>query len=218
MRQSKDVVEVADRQQLGLTVGQPLGPGQGLAFGAMTVAAGVVDRPLVSALIALFQVAAQGGGATAFDGSHDPLVFPRQGVLLPVGGAVLADDVGDLVGRPRPGRAGVQDSGHGGTSGRWQVGEIEQVQRTLGRVQGLAGQVQVPGGGSDGGMAHQDLDGAQIDAGLEQVGGEAMAQHVDAAALADTGLGFGLIEDLARLVVVEGDSGLRAGNSQVRGW
>jgi hypothetical protein len=58
-------------EELGLTILDPLGPCQGLAFWAMAVAAGVVGNALVLALIALFQVAAQSGGAAQFDGTHD---------------------------------------------------------------------------------------------------------------------------------------------------
>ena len=53
-------------------------------------------------------------------------------------------------------------------------------------------------------MAEQDLNGAQVGAGFKKMCGEAMAQNVDAAALADAGLGLGLVEDGACLVVVEG--------------
>jgi hypothetical protein len=44
-------VEVGDRQQFGLPVGQPLRAGQSLALGAMPVAAGIVgDADLVAVL------------------------------------------------------------------------------------------------------------------------------------------------------------------------
>jgi hypothetical protein len=48
-------------------------------------------------------------------------------------------------------------------------------------------------------VAHQDLDGAQIDAGFQQVRGEAVAQHMDAAALADAGPSLGLVVDFPGL-------------------
>jgi len=57
-------------------------------------------------------------------------------------------------------------------------------------------------------VAHQDLDGVEIDTGLQEVGGEAMAEDVNTAALADAGLGLGLVEDGAGLVVVKGPLGV----------
>jgi hypothetical protein len=53
-------------------------------------------------------------------------------------------------------------------------------------------------------MPEEDLDGPQIDAGLKQVGGEAMAEHVNAAALADAGLRLGPIKHFAGAIVIQG--------------
>jgi hypothetical protein len=75
----------------------------------MTITARIVDGPLMAAVVALFEVAAQRGGATALESSHDALVLQRQRVLLAVGGTVEAEDVGDLVGRPGVGGASVYD-------------------------------------------------------------------------------------------------------------
>src|SRR6266436_7999313 len=55
---SEDNVEILDRQQLGLPRFQPAGARQGLALGAMAVAAGVVADANVLAVAALFDVAA----------------------------------------------------------------------------------------------------------------------------------------------------------------
>jgi len=62
-------------------------------------------------------------------------------------------------------------------------------------VQGLAGQVQVVGGGREGSVAHQELDGAEIDVRFQEIGGKAVAQDVNAAPFVDAGLGPGLMED-----------------------
>jgi hypothetical protein len=43
----------------------------------MAVAAEVVSNALVLALIALFQVAAEGGGPAQFDGTHDAALGSR---------------------------------------------------------------------------------------------------------------------------------------------
>jgi hypothetical protein len=62
-------VEVLGIEELSLTILDPLGPGQGLAFWAMAVAAAVVSNALELTLIALFDMAAEGSGTTAFDGA-----------------------------------------------------------------------------------------------------------------------------------------------------
>src|SRR5712691_2453292 len=58
--------------------------------------------------------------------------------------------------------------------------------------------LQVTHGGSDRGMAHQRLNGAQVKAGFEQVRGKAVAQRVDAVTAGDPSLAFGLVVDLLR--------------------
>jgi hypothetical protein len=65
-------VEVWDRQQLGLTLGQPLGASQALAFGAMAIAAGIISLPHEAAVDAVFGVTTQGRGPARFHCSHDP--------------------------------------------------------------------------------------------------------------------------------------------------
>src|SRR5258707_15710806 len=74
----------------------------------MPVAARVVGIALVRALITLFDMAAEGGGATAFDGGHDAGVGQGQGggMLLAIGFAIAAEPVpefqfGAIHGAPR---------------------------------------------------------------------------------------------------------------------
>ena len=65
-RQRKYNVEVRDRQQFGLPVGQPFGARHGLAFWAMPIAARIIGDDLMSAVVALLNilhVAAEGGRA-----------------------------------------------------------------------------------------------------------------------------------------------------------
>jgi hypothetical protein len=102
-------VEVTDWQQFGLAVGEPARSGQPLTLGAVAVAARVVYRSLMPALVALFEVATQSCGATTLDGGHNPLVLQWQGVPLPVSDPILAEDVGDLIGRPGVGRSEAHD-------------------------------------------------------------------------------------------------------------
>src|SRR5215469_12642256 len=94
-RQSEDNVEVFGIEELRLTILDPLGARQGLAFRAMTVATTIVGISLIAAVIALFQVAAQSGSAAAFDGTHDAELRSRQGsgMLLAISLAIATKHV-----------------------------------------------------------------------------------------------------------------------------
>ena len=70
-RHGKDDVKIRNLQKFGLAVLDPLGPGQRLAFGAMPIAARVVAIPLMAALVAALQVAAESRRAAHLDGGHD---------------------------------------------------------------------------------------------------------------------------------------------------
>ena len=60
--------------------------------------AAVVGDPAVAAVLAALDVAAQGCGATDLDGRHDLELTEAEvaGIGRPKGGAVAAEDVGDL--------------------------------------------------------------------------------------------------------------------------
>src|SRR5450759_3990099 len=64
----------------------------------MTVAAGVVPDVGELAMVAPFDGTAQDGGAAGFNGLHQSPLVQGQGVSLPVSGAVLSKDVGQLQG------------------------------------------------------------------------------------------------------------------------
>ena len=115
-RQGEDHVMVFDRQEvLGLLV-EPAGTGQGLALGAVAVAAGVVGQAFVAAGGAVFPVPAQSSGAAGLDGLQDLQVRPGQAVRRTVIRTVAAHDVGQLTRRlwPCPGRCMTACRGHGG--------------------------------------------------------------------------------------------------------
>jgi hypothetical protein len=63
-------VEIAHRQQLGLTLGEPLLGGGGLTLGAMPIAAAVVGNDRVGAILAARDMTAEGCRAAALDGRH----------------------------------------------------------------------------------------------------------------------------------------------------
>jgi len=69
-RHGEDDVEILDGEEFGLTVLEPLGAGEGLALGAMAIAAAMIGGALVAAGVTLLQVAAQGGSTAEFDGAH----------------------------------------------------------------------------------------------------------------------------------------------------
>jgi hypothetical protein len=94
-RHGKDHVKIWNLQKFGLTVFDPLRPGQRLAFGAMPIRATVVAIPLMATLITLLEVAAEGRGAAPLEGGHDaPLRRGhRRAMLVPVSFAVTAKDI-----------------------------------------------------------------------------------------------------------------------------
>src|SRR3954469_2130225 len=79
----------------------------------------------------------------------------------------------DSSGSPRPLRAEA-GSWLSLASGRG----FEPVERAAGRFQRGRGDMEVAGGGAEAVVPEQDLDGAEVGTGLEQVGGEAMPQRM----------------------------------------
>jgi hypothetical protein len=99
---SKDNVVIGDGEKLCHARLQPFGSSQGLAFGTVAVAAGVVRVPLMAAAVALIQMTAQSGSSTDLDGAHGTTLIARHGsaVGLPVVRAALAEDIGHFQLRP----------------------------------------------------------------------------------------------------------------------
>src|SRR5215467_3833477 len=65
LRQGKHHMEILDGQQFISARLHPLGSGCSLALGAMAITAGVICDLLIAALIALFEMTAQGSGPTS---------------------------------------------------------------------------------------------------------------------------------------------------------
>ena len=97
-RQSEDDMEVADRQQLRLTLGEPLLCRCALAFWAVPVAAAIVGDDGVRAVLASRDVAAKRRGAAALDCAHHLHLVEAD--VPGIGSAprrpVVAEDVRDL--------------------------------------------------------------------------------------------------------------------------
>jgi len=91
-------MEVADRQQLGLALGEPSPGGGALALRTMPVTAAVVGDRRVGAILAARHVAAESRGAAVHDGGHHLQLakadMTRVGVTPR--GAVVAEDIRDL--------------------------------------------------------------------------------------------------------------------------
>jgi hypothetical protein len=93
--QGEDDVEILGFQKFGLTVFQPVGAGEGLALGTVSIGTGVIGRALVAAAVTLLQMTAQSGSAAEFDVAHHPPLRLRErwGMFLPVGRPVAAEDI-----------------------------------------------------------------------------------------------------------------------------
>jgi hypothetical protein len=98
--QGEDEVEVSDREQLLLPLLKPALLGEGLALGAVTIAAGVVAGELVATGIAAIQVAAESGGTTPLDQRHHLQLIAREAMLGSVAFSPEPKDVGYLPPRP----------------------------------------------------------------------------------------------------------------------
>jgi hypothetical protein len=97
-RQGEDDVEVSDRQQVGLALGQPGARGSALALRAVPVAAAVIGDALVPAVVAGLDMATERGGTAMLDRRHDLELVEAQlpGMGGPICGAGSTEDIGDL--------------------------------------------------------------------------------------------------------------------------
>jgi hypothetical protein len=91
-------VEVSDRQQVGLALGEPGARGGALALWAVPVAAAVIGDPLVAAVLACLHVTAQSRRPAMLDRRHDLELMkaqvPGMGGSISVAGST--EDVGHL--------------------------------------------------------------------------------------------------------------------------
>ena len=167
-------VEVLGGQQVRAALFEPLGAGQRLAGQAVAVAARVVPDAPTAAVVTLLDVAAERGGAALLDGRHHTALRRRQDGpdLGPKDIAVAAEHF----------RHGERGTRHGRRSvdglGAFCYGPREQVQRTRGRADLGGRDPQVARGGLQTPLPEQELDGAHVGAGLEEVDREGMADSV----------------------------------------
>ena len=91
-------VEIADRQQVGLALGEPGSRGGALALGAVPVAAAVVGDPKVAAVVAAIDMAAKRRRPAVLDRRHDLELGNAQvtGLNGAIAGPFSSEDIGDL--------------------------------------------------------------------------------------------------------------------------
>jgi hypothetical protein len=98
LRQRKDDMEVFNGKEVGLAIFQPLRTDQGLAFRTVPIATTVVGNALMTAAIALLNMAAESDSTATLDRAHDTALSTAKGlsVFLAVGRTSLAKDVRHL--------------------------------------------------------------------------------------------------------------------------
>ncbi len=189
----EDDVEVRHRQEQGSLALEPATGGVLAALGAGPVMARVVEQMLASTCGALGEMAAECTGATARDRLQGADVSVRHGgaVLREVVLSVPANDVGEAGhGRPR------LEAHH------------QTVEHLLDALYAGLRDVHVDLGGAQRLVAENGLDGAQRDAGFEQVGRVAMSERVDGGVLGEAELGKGGGEVFWSVVSCKGASPL----------
>ena len=119
-RQGEDHVEIGNGQQLRPPCGDPGFPSPTLAFGAVTIAAGIVGDRGVAAVDAAADMPAECRGAAGFDRAHRAALVAVEMVAARRAerGAVAAEDVRHLDAASHDGAASASASPAGSPSGR----------------------------------------------------------------------------------------------------
>ncbi len=164
-RQGEDDVEVGNRQQLGLTSGEPHRARRPLTLPAMAVSARVVSDAGEPAFVAALDMTAERRRAAGRDRSHHaPLDAPEMsGVRSFVSLAVTAEDIGQFERRPRRHRLF-----------RRRHLQREPVERALCPGDHLRRDARVARRRRQILVAEQHLDDANVDAALQEMGREAV--------------------------------------------
>jgi hypothetical protein len=97
-RQREHHMEVPNRQQVGLALGEPLLSGGALTLRAMPVATAIVDNDGVRAILAARHMAAERRGAAALDRAHHLHLVEADvpGIGAAPSQAVVAENIRDL--------------------------------------------------------------------------------------------------------------------------
>jgi hypothetical protein len=192
-REGEDHVVVVHGQQVRSPSLEPASRGAALALGAVAVATGVVGDLGLRTGRAAQHVPTQSGAATALDGGHDLELQEAQvpALLLSVARSVGAEDLRDL-------RHEGDLRGSGG------------LQRRDDLAQDLGGYLSVECRGLELLVAEQDLDDADVDLLLEQVGGKAVSKCVHRDALVDASGDSGSVHRTVELPRAQGFNRVQA--------
>ena len=135
----------------------------------------------VLAVAAPFDNASQRRRPASLDGLHQAMLMQRQRVGLPVGGAMLSKDVGQLQSWLRQSlRPGFAFAGPPGIA-------AQVVEGATGSEHHLWAHLGVTRGGLDAAVAEQDLNDTDIGSVFQQMGAKAVAQGVDGNPFVKTG-------------------------------
>ena len=134
LRESEDDVKVGTRQELGLSVFNPLRACERLTLRAVSIATAVITDALMPARITALDVATERSGAACGHGLHDAPLRTRQRrlVLRTIGITVPADDVRQLDLGSLHGDRGSEVLRPLGRF--WRQGPGQQIQRAAGRA------------------------------------------------------------------------------------
>src|SRR4051794_34916826 len=160
-------MEVRHVEPLRLAVLQPLRPRQTLALRTIAVAPRVVRYALMAAIAAPLDVTAERGGAATLDREHGAPLRGRQrrAVLITESRAEVAEHLRHF--QPLAGHE-ARASGPDEVRQGWRA-DVEGLQRTGGGADRAGGDHQILRRGGETAMAEQQLDGAQIGAGFQQM-------------------------------------------------
>jgi hypothetical protein len=97
-RHGEHDVEVGNRQQLALAIGEPLGAGETLALRTVPVAAGIVGNGGLTAILAAFDMAAERRCPAHLARRHDAALSESQaaGLVVAIDGTIAAEDIRHL--------------------------------------------------------------------------------------------------------------------------
>ena len=129
----------------------------------MPITATIKRDALVATGVTLFDVAAQGGGATAFNRAHHATLPTAQGigVLLTIGEPGLTEDIRHF----EPSGTHASEM-RGWRRPRWRFNYRQHIERAGRGADRAGGDLQIARGRRQAAMSEQQLDGAHIGAGF----------------------------------------------------
>src|SRR5215467_13813489 len=176
-------MEVGHGQELGIAFGEPLLCGRTLALWAVPVATAVVGNGGVGTVLAARDMAAESRRAAVLDRRHhlELAEADMAGIGLTPCRSMAAEDIRDLQSRARHPRRAL--------AGRPDLLELQcdMLQRAHQMLDRPGGHPRIERRRIELGVTEQNLDHADVDVLLQEMGGEAVPQRVERYALVDLG-------------------------------